>query len=51
MATNVMTVALGPDPINMTCPKCQANIKTKIKTSISGKGWAIGIVMFLFGYV
>ena len=51
MATNVMTMALGPDPINMTCPKCQANIKTKIETSTSGKGWAIGIGLCLIGYV
>ena len=51
MATNVMTVALGPDPINMTCPKCQANIKTKIETSTSGKGWAIGIGLCIIGYV
>ena len=42
---------LGPDPINMTCPKCQANIKPKIETSTSGKGWAIGIGLCIIGYV
>ena len=51
MATNVVTVALGPDPINMTCPRCQANIQTALETEISSTGWGLGICLAIFGYV
>ena len=49
MATNVVTVALGPDPINMTCPRCQANIQTAIDTETSGTGMALAICLCLVG--
>ena len=51
MATNVVTVALGPDPINMTCPRCQANIQTAIDTETSGTGMALAVCLCLVGYV
>ena len=51
MATNVVTVALGPDPINMTCPRCQANIQTAIDTETSGTGMALAVYLCLVGYV
>ena len=52
MATNVVTtVALGPEPINMTCPRCQANIQTATETETSSTGWGLGICLAIFGYV
>ena len=51
MATNVVTVALGPDPINMTCPRCQANIQTATEKETSGTGMALGACMCILGYV
>ena len=51
MATHVVTVALGPDPINMTCPRCQANIQTAIDTETSGTGMALAVCLCLVGYV
>ena len=52
MATNVVTtVALRPDPINMTCPRCQANIQTATKTETSSTGWGLGICLAIFGCV
>ena len=51
MAAHVVTVALGPDPINMTCPRCQANIQTAIDTETSGTGMALAVCLCLVGYV
>ena len=51
MAAHVVTVALGPDPINMTCPRCQANIQTATETETSSTGWGLGICLAIFGYV
>ena len=41
---------LEPDSVNMTCPKCQTNIQTKVETETSSKGKIIAIVMCLLGY-
>ena len=43
-------MALGPDSVNMTCPKCQTNIQTKVETETSSKGKILAIVMCIFGY-
>ena len=52
MATNVVTtLALGPDPINMICPRCQANIQTATETETSSTGWGLGICLAIFGYL
>ena len=46
-----MAMALGPDPINMTCPRCQTNIQTNVETDTSGTGWAFAACLCIFGYV
>ena len=40
---------LGPHPANVTCPRCQSSIQTRVESEPSPTAWIIGGVLCIFG--
>ena len=48
---SVEAVPLKYYPVNVTCPKCKQDIKTKTDGKVSKSGWIMGLALCFCGWV